>query len=115
MIENEHITTNLGVQQGSSLSPKLFVLQINQLLVQLSAINVKVLAFADDIVLSCDGEMKLFPAIRILKDWCKKMDIEINYEKSAIMKIRVDKRQNNNEYITIQYNQLYGTIEIYTK
>ena len=40
----------------------------------------------------CKGEIKLFNCIRILEKWCKDFDLEINYEKSAILKVRADRR-----------------------
>ena len=50
------------------------------------------LAFADDIVILCEGELRLHKVLQIIKCWSIRNGIEINKKKSAIMTIRVDKR-----------------------
>ena len=42
--------------------------------------------------MTCSGEIELYRAIDILKDWCAEYEIDINYSKSAIMIVKVDKR-----------------------
>ena len=42
--------------------------------------------------MTCSGEMELYRAVNILTKWCTDFDIEINYAKSAIMIVKVDKR-----------------------
>lgn len=91
-IGNEIIATTTGVPQGGVLSPTLFNLYINSLLVELANNGVKTLAFADDIVFVSNGDRELFKAIEIAKKWSTQSEIEINFTKSAIMIIRPDKR-----------------------
>ena len=42
--------------------------------------------------MTCSGEIELYRAVNILKAWCVEYKIDINYSKSAVMIVRVDKR-----------------------
>lgn len=90
-INNETIDMKIGVPQGAVLSPTLFNIYINDLIVDLEKIGL-VFAFADDIVCGCYGQQELDQTINCLENWTKTNLIDINYSKSGIMAIRKDKR-----------------------
>ena len=91
-ISDQVIRTTTGVPQGGVLSPTLFNLYINSMLITLANNNIQTLAFADDIAFIADGDKQLFQAIELIKAWSKEAEIDINFDKSAIMIIRPDKK-----------------------
>jgi retron-type reverse transcriptase len=54
-IDGESAPTLTGVPQGVVISPTLFNVYVNDLLMELHFFNFRVLAYADDIVIYCDG------------------------------------------------------------
>ena len=95
-----------GVKQGDALSPTLFALFINDLLlhVQNSNLGVKydnnlilnILAYADDIVLFSDNPEQLQEMLNIVSEWCKKWRLKINTDKTKIIQFRKSRKQRNN-------------------
>lgn len=51
-------------------------------------LQIKMIRYADDFVLICPNKFDLEPGIRIIEDWCKEHNLEINWEKSKILKIK---------------------------
>ena len=51
--------------------------------------------FADDLVCFCRDHAQLSRVIEILKRWSLENEIQINFDKSAILVIRKDKRTRN--------------------
>lgn len=49
--ENEYLDFNIGILQGSSLEPTLWLLIINELLIKYSCKDYKLIAYADGIVI----------------------------------------------------------------
>ena len=87
-------TTSTGVKQGGALSPKLYSIYAEELIRKLvmsdclSKIdNTKtgVIMFADDTIILTDNKEDLEKAIKIVEDYCKEYDIEINAKKSQYM------------------------------
>ena len=74
------------------LSPTLFNLYINEAIENLSQANIKVLAYADDLVFVAKSQIELYRGLNILQRWCDSNGISINKRKSAIFYLRPDKR-----------------------
>lgn len=94
-VEEDFIETRTGVPQGGVLSPLLFDIYINDLLEQLSLKNLKVLAYADDLLIYAKGYEALSSAIQIAEAWSLTNGIEINHQKSAILQVKHHKRKNS--------------------
>lgn len=86
-----------GVKQGDTLSPTLFALYINDLAVEIKALNkgisidgtiISILLYADDIILLADNEHDLQDMLDVLHNWSQKWLLEINNTKSNILHIR---------------------------
>ncbi len=102
LLNNKHqglwFETRSGVKQGDNLSPTLFSVYINELLVDLESLNVGVrstkgkiigaLAFADDIVLIAENEIDLQKLVSCLKNWASGRAMCVNLSKTKIMVFR---------------------------
>lgn len=103
---------NQGVKQGCLLSPILFSLYINDLHeclpdgVNISGVTVKVLLYADDLVILSDSPKKLQDMIHSLNLYCGKWSLNINLNKSKIMVFREYPR------ISSQLEWFYGNQKI---
>ena len=108
---NENLTnwfrTPLGVLQGDSLSPILFSLYINDLLldlermkgVDIDGVNKSVLAYADDLILFSEDESSLQDMLNYVTSWCKKWRLVVNTKKTKIMHFRnVNTQQSTYEF-----------------
>ena len=90
--QGHQVTTHCGVPQGAITSPTLFNLYIDDLITALASASSKVLAFADDIAFFAKDLTELKRAMGTIERWSTRSGIEMNYEKSGIMAIRVDRR-----------------------
>ena len=48
--------------------------------------------YADDAVITCTGDVQLYNTLSVLERWASSNMIAINKSKSAILKLRVDRR-----------------------
>ena len=85
---------NSGVLQGSKLGPSLFLVFINDLLIDLhnsglgakiGSITVSCLGFADDIVLATENPKNLQLLINICEHWATKNGMKFNVSKCKVM------------------------------
>lgn len=91
---SDYFNTTTGVKQGCLLSPMLFSIYLNDLHDYLEGglfvddINLRVLMYADDIVILADDPNTLQRMIKRLEMYCKKWGMEVNQVKSEIMVFR---------------------------
>lgn len=84
----------LGLKQGCVLSPLLFNVFIDDLIVEVKAlklgvsvgnVHVSLLLFADDIVLLAESEADLQRSLAAVESWCRRWRLELNASKSEVM------------------------------
>ncbi len=87
--------TAFGTRQGDVISPNLFSIFINDLLVELRSkkkdsdhILCNVFAYADDIVIISDSEKDLQRLINIVQNWCSIWRLEVNLSKTKVVHYR---------------------------
>lgn len=87
----------VGLKQGCIISPILFNLYLNDLMVAINGLNcgvcygddsLSILAYADDIVLLAESENNLQAMLHTLEGWCKQWGLTINMDKSKIVHFR---------------------------
>lgn len=111
---SEEFTIKTGVKQGCILSPILFSLFLNDLPdilpggLEVAGVNVKLLLYADDIVILSDSPVDLQNMIDSLHAYCATWSLSVNLSKSKVMIFRKSPRLAQN------LNWHYGmeTIEI---
>ncbi|XP_075157635.1 uncharacterized protein LOC142230902 [Haematobia irritans] len=111
---SEDFNTYTGVRQGCLLSPLLFTLYINDIYdclkggLMVDEVNIRVLLYADDIVLLADEKETLQDMIYNLERYCKQWNMLVNLEKSKIMIFRNGGRVTKEE----KWTYLNQNIEI---
>lgn len=114
---SEYFATTRGVKQGCLLSPMLFTLYINDLHDNLGGglyienINIRLLLYADDIVLLADDITIMQEMIGKLETYCKTWNLEVNLEKSDIMVFRNGGRPSKKEVWKFNERQVRITNE----
>ena len=81
------IPINRRVLQGSLISPYLFGIYINDLIVNLTSKKITTLAYADDIACICENMDILKDAIHTIRNWCARNRIDLNASKSGYFMI----------------------------
>lgn len=91
---SEYFETKAGVKQGCLMSPLLFALYINDLSDYLEGglfienLNIRLLLYADDIVILADEVDVLSKMILNLEKYCNLWNLEVNLSKSEVMVFR---------------------------
>ena len=95
---------NVGVRQGDNLSPTLFALFINDLAINLKALNkgvqidnynISLLLYADDIALISSSENDMQDMLNQVDSWCRKWRLRINSQKSKIVHFRKNRSKRS--------------------
>ncbi len=96
---SDFFDTPFGTRQGDVISPNLFSVYINDLLVELRSskkdsdhILCNVFAYADDLVLVSDSENDLQRLINVVHKWCLKWRLEVNLSKTKVVHYRGPRR-----------------------
>ena len=66
-IDGRNVRTHLGIMQGSVMAPSIFVYFTSELLDILTSNGYPTLAFADDIAIVAEGDLKLLKGIRLVE------------------------------------------------
>lgn len=91
---SEYFETKSGVKQGCLLSPLLFSLYINDLYecleggLYIDHLNIRLLLYADDIVILADNIATMQKMIKNLENYCNTWNLEVNLNKSEILIFR---------------------------
>lgn len=105
----EYFDCSVGTRQGCMLSPFLFTFYLNELIESINSgegngiyvdevwSDVKLLLYADDIVLCADTVGNLQKQINILKVFCEKWGMKLNLKKTKVMVFRRGGRLRKNE------------------
>lgn len=99
--------TKSGVKQGCLLSPLLFALYLNDLHdfleggLFIEELNIRVLMYADDIVMLADDVGVLQQMSNKLEEYCRTWGMEVNLEKSEILIFRKGGRISKEERWTL--------------
>lgn len=100
---SEYFNTYSGVRQGCLLSPLLFTLYLNDLHddleggLMIGELNVRLLLYADDIVLLADDVKTMQNMIAKLENYCDMWDMEVNLAKSEMIVFRKGGRLSKEE------------------
>jgi len=89
-IGDEKTKCNIGVAQGSMISPALFDIYSEELISRLIDAGFSfedILAYADDHLIICDSLEDVLKAISVVKTWCSSANISLNPQKSGILEV----------------------------
>ena len=84
------VTQKIGVLQGDSLSPSLFIMYTADMLSHLNEHlkEVTTLAYADDVAIFSRSRTHIQDALNIIADWNEENKLELNTKKTKVIKFR---------------------------
>lgn len=100
---SDEFETISGLKQGCIISPTLFNLFINDIVeilpggAKIMDLVIKILLYADDLVIFAETPESLQLMINRIKDYCEKWNLTINLEKSKIMVFKKSTKMAKNE------------------
>ena len=99
---SEWFSVDKGVKQGCLLSPALFSIYINDLILEINGLVIGIqcdsrmistLVYADDIILLAEKELDLQKLLDAVQTWSSKWGISINTQKSNVIHFRKKGKQ----------------------
>ena len=111
-IGNEKFTPNIGVAQGSIISPALFNIYAEDLYKTLDNAGVNPqdqMGYADDLFILCYSKSNLREVIRVLKKWSAENNLGLNAAKSGVMEFLPRQGKDN---ITLDIGKEFEGIPI---
>ena len=114
--------SHCGVRQGDTLSPTLFGLYINDLVLELNKIgsgvrleenlSISSLLYADDLAIIAETEEGLQSQLDVLLEWCQKWSMRVNIDKTKVVHYRT-KTQPRSQCTFISDNENIDTMDKY--
>jgi len=107
--------TTVGVKQGGPLSPRLFAIYVEDLIVELETSvfgamigNTKtgVLMFADDLIVLTESKENLQEMLKIVEKYCLKNEIKINAKKTQFIRFGGFDCQNESQSISLDGHRI---------
>lgn len=100
LLATDPIPQEVGVLQGDSLSPLIFILFIADLPSALTMVdNLYVILFADDLILYSESLESIQKAVDVLFHYCILNDLSVNTTKTKAMKFRRGGRLKNSDVV----------------
>lgn len=120
MLQNRRLSTTdtscvlkyipkIGIAQGGSLSPLIFCIVLNKLIIRLKAAGLKLSVYADDLALSVSGKIpaglntKMNEAFQIIEEWCQETGLDVNPSKTEMI-LFTNKRAHYKSKTTCRVN-----------
>ncbi len=114
-VGKEKVNIYKGVMQGSVISPALFNIFLEPLLMELSDLfgSGQVFAYADDIAICVTSYYQLERAMNTVKSWCQKVGVPLNGKKSSVYRVSSQKMINKKNYLGVPVKTEYKYLGVW--